>query len=815
MHSLRLAARTLARAPLFTTAAVLTLALGLGATTAIFTVVNGVLLRPLPYPEPDRLVRLWALGAKGGRMNFSDPDYEDLRDQSRSFTALAEVSGSFLVSVAGTTEPARANAALVSRTFFQVMGVEPIRGRIFVPEEQHPGGRPAVVVSEAFWRSALGGAPLGPNSTLSFDNRVFAVVGVMPSTLDYPVGTALWIPRELEDRNPHRTAHNFGLVGRLAPGVSLDQARAELRAIARRLKLQYGDQTDMADAAVVPLREQLVGQVRPALLVLLGASAVLLLIACANVVNLLIARVTARSGEYAVRVALGATRAQLARQFVAEALVLAAAGGGLGLLLAIGGVHALLAFQPGNLPRLGEIHLSWPVLLFAFGLSMLAALAIGLFTAWRAEHGNLRDALAGAQRTQTGPAASMRVRRALVIAQVAAALVVLVGAGLLGRSFLALMSVDPGFRTEGALVLDLSLPGASGAAAERRTIRFYDELLARLRAIPGVREVGAVNALPLGEGTAGDGTFLILSRPEVPRNLDELDQLFHDPSRTGQAEFRIASTGYFRAMHIPLLRGRLFDDDDAADAPHVAVISRSLAKRRWPNEDPIGKVIEFGNMDGDLRPFTIVGIVGDVRETSLAAPPLPTIYAFYRQRPRTASTMTIVIQGPNVETPAVVAAARRAARELAPDVPPRVRTIESVVAASVADRRFTLLLIGTFGASALLLATLGVYGVISYLVAQRRQEIGVRIALGAQGADVVRLILREGARLAAAGIALGAGIALAATRFIAGLLYGVSSADPLAFAAVAIALGAVVLLASAIPACRAARIEAVSILRGA
>jgi putative ABC transport system permease protein len=814
MHALRLAARTLARAPLFTTAAVLTLALGLGATTAIFTVVNGVLLRPLPYPHPDRLVRLWAVGAKGGRMNFSDPDFEDLRDQSRSFTALAEVSGSFPVSVAGTAEPARANAALVSNTFFQVMGVAPIRGRLFLPEEQHPGGRPAVVVSEGFWRSALGGAPLGPNTTLAFDDRVFAVVGVMPSTLDYPVGTALWLPRELEDRNPHRTAHNFGLVGRLAPGVPLDRARAEIRAIARRLKLRYGDQTDMADAALVPLRDQLVGHTRRALLVLLGASSVLLLIACANVVNLLIVRVAARSGEYAVRLALGAMRTQLARQFVAEALVLAAGGGGLGVLLAAGGVHVLLAFQRGDLPRVGEIHLSWPVLLFALSLSMLAALAIGLFTAYRAERANLREALAGVQRAQAAHAASTRVRRTLAIAQVAAALVLLVGTGLLGRSFLALLSVDPGFRTEHALVLTLSPPWASDAAGEHRTIQLYDELLARLRGIPGVRGVGAVNSLPLTDGTDADGTFLILPRPEIPRNLDDLGRLFHDPSRTGHAEFRLASAGYFRAMGIPLLRGRLFDERDAPDAPHVAVISRSLAERRWPNDDPIGKVIEFGNMDGDLRPFTIVGVVGDVRETSLAAPPLPTIYAFYRQRPRTASTMTIVIQGPNVETPTVVAAARRAVRELAPDVPPRVQTIESVISASVADRRFTLLLIGTFGTCALLLATLGVYGVVSYLVTLRRQEIGVRIALGAQVADVVLLVLREGALLAAAGIGLGAVVALLATRFVAGLLYGVSSTDPLAFAAVAIGLGAMVLLASAIPARRAARVEAMSILRG-
>ena len=814
MRDIRYALRTLSRTPLFSIIAILTLALGIGATTAIFTVVDGVLLRPLPYPQPDRIVRAWEVTAKGGRINFSDPDFEDLRDQSRSFAALGEVSGSYLVSVAGTSEPVRANAALASKAFFQVMGVEPIRGRLFVSEEQHPGGRPAVVVSEAFWRTSLGGAPLGPNTTLTFEDQVYTVVGVMPSNLDYPVGTALWIPRELEERNPHRTGHNFQLVGRLAPGVSLDQARADVHTIAHRLEQQYGDETDMVDAALVPLREQLVGQLRPALLVLLGASAFLLLIACANVINLMMARMAAREGELALRLALGATRTRLVRQFVTEALVLATGGAALGVLLASGGIRALLAFQPGNLPRVGEIHVNWAVLLFALGISLLTALAMGLLTAWRAARGSLRDALAEAQRTQAGAGGSLRIRGALVVAQVAATLVLLVGAGLLGRSFVRLLAVDPGFRTEHALVLDVSLPSGSDDAARRQTVGFYDDLFARLRAIPGVREVGGANVLPLGGTSAGDGDFLIMTRRDTSLRMADLERLFRNPSNTGHAEFRVASSGYFRAMNIPLIRGRFFDDRDAPDAPHVAVISQSLAEKRWPNEDPIGKLIEFGNMDGDLRPFTIVGIVGDVREANLAAPPRPTFYAFYRQRPRGASTLDIVMQGPTVETPTVITAARRAVRELRPDVPPRFRSIESVVSTSVADRRFTLLLIGVFGASALLLATLGVYGVISYVVTQRRQEIGVRIALGAQTGDVHKLVLREGAMLALGGVVIGGIAAFALTRLIAGMLFGVSPTDPVSFAAVALGLVGVVLLASFVPAHRAARIDPMLVLRG-
>ena len=816
MRDIRYALRTLARTPLFSIVAILTLTLGIGATTAIFTVVNGVLLRPLPYPHPDRIVRAWALGSKGGQMNFSDPDFEDLRDQTRSIAALAEVQGVQMVSIAGPSEPVRANYTEVSRDFFRVMGVEPIRGRLFVPEEQRVGGRPVAVVSEGFWRRSLGGAPLSASTTLTIDNNVFTVVGVMPAALDYPVGADIWTPRELDPRNPHRTAHNFRLVGRLRDGTSLAQARADVRAVAHRLKQQYGDDMDMADVALIPLRDQLVGDAKAPLLMLLGASGVLLLIACANVVNLTMARMAAREGEFALRLALGATRARLVRQFVAESLVLALGGGVLGVALAAVGVRALLALQPGNLPRVGDIHMSWAVLLFALGVSGLAAVAMGLLTAWRSGRADLRGALAESQRTQAGAGGSNRVRRALVVAQVAAALVLLVGAGLLGRSFIKLLSVDPGFRTDDALVLDLSLPYPGDEAAQRRTIQFYDDLIARLGSIPGVREVGAVNALPLGDNFAGNGTFVIMTSRDERMDADKMSALFKDRSRTGNAEYRLASTGYFHAMNIPLIRGRLFTDADGPDAPPVAVISQSLAERRWPHEDPIGKVIEFGNMDGDLRPFTIVGIVGDVREASLAEPPRATFYGSYRQRPGSGA-LNIVVQGANVETSSVIATVRRIAREMRPDVPPRLRTIESVVSRSVADKRFTLLLIGVFGASALLLAALGVYGVISYLVTQRRQEIGVRIALGAQAGDVLTLVLREGAVMAVAGVLLG-GVAaftlLRFTRSMVTLLYGVRPTDPVSFIAVSAVLVVVALFASLIPAYRAARIDPMTVMRG-
>ena len=818
VRDLRYVTRSLLRTPAFFAVTVLTLALGIGATTAIYTVIDGVLLRPLPYPEPERVVHLWQVNSRGGQVSpqnqVADANFRDWQQQSRSFAAMAEIGGGGLTSVAGASEPVRARAASVSDGFFAVMGVRPMRGRTFVPDEQREGGAPAVVVSHGFWQRYLNADPAVAGArTLTFQNRVHTIVGVMPPELDYPAGVDLWTPRELESRLPSRTAHNWRVVARLAPGVTVEQARTELSAISRRLKQELGDQTWMVDAAVVPLREQLTGRARPALLVLLGASAVLLLIACANVVNLLVARMAARQGEIALRLALGAGRGRLARQFVTEAMVLSTVGGALGVLFAAIGVKSLLALEPGNLPRVGDVGVSWGVLAFALGISVLTALAMGLLTALRGTSGDLRSALAEAQRTQAGAGSSYRIRGALVVAQVAMTLVLLVGAGLLGRSFMRLLSVDPGYRTERAVVMDLAFPNSGEADALRQLVRFYDELLGRLKAVPGVAEVGGTNAVPLAGNQSGNGSFLVMTSPDEKLSFENMGQLFRDPTRTGQAEFRVASAGYFRAMNIPLIRGRLFDDRDAPDAPHVAVINQSLAKAKWPNEDPIGKTIQFGNMDGDLRPFTIVGIVGNIREASLAAEPQPTFYAFYRQRPMKAGAVNVVMQG-TADAPAMIAAARAIVRELRPDIPPRFRTIETVVAESVADRRFVLLLVGAFGGAALLLATLGVYSVISYLVTQRKQEIGIRVALGAQTRDVVRMVLRQGATLALVGIVVGAVAALGLTRVVSGMLFGISPNDPVAFVGVIAVLAAVALVASFVPARRASRVEPMSILRG-
>ena len=813
LRDLRFVARSMAKSPGFFIIVVATLGLGIGATTAIFSVVNGVLLRPLPYPQPDRILQVWQVNKNGGDVQFSDPNFNDVRAESRSFASMAEFTDNGTVSVVTTRDAVRAHVATVSRDFFSILGVQPVLGRGFVADEQRVGAPPAAIVSHGFWQRALGGAPSALGAVINFDDKAFRVVGVMPSSVDVPVGVDLWLPRELAGPSPYRTGHNFRVIARLRDGVTLAQARRETSAIAKSLKQQYGDETWMYDAHLVPLREQMVGDVRPALVVLLAASGFLLLIGCANVVNLLVARMAARQGELALRLALGAGRARLVKQFLVESLLLSLCGGVLGVLIGAAGVKALLALEPGRLPRINEVGIHWPVLLFALLVSVACAVTLGLLTAWRATRGDIRETLAQSQRTQAGTGTSHRVRSALVVAQVALTLVLLVGAGLLGRSFQRLLAVTPGFRADNAVIMDVDYSSSGDTTSMRRMVQLYDELMRRLASLPGVTDVGGANFFPLAGGGNGDGAFIVMSSPDEKLDFSQLPTLLKDRTRSGYADFRVASPGLFQALHIPLVRGRLFDDRDGPSAPPAAVINTALARKQWPNESPLGKIIQFGNMDGDLRPFTIVGVVGDIREASLADAPEPTFYAYYRQRPVKASSFYFVIDGSGAPA-SVIASARRVLHDLRPDIPPRFRTMDTVLADSLADRRFTLLLLGAFGAAALLLATLGVYSVISFLVTQRRQEIGVRVALGARSEDVLRLVLRQGATLALAGLLVGAVAALGLTRLIAGLLYGVSATDPVSFVAVMALLTLVALLASFIPARRAARVDPMTVLRG-
>ncbi|MEX2152029.1 MAG: ABC transporter permease [Gemmatimonadaceae bacterium] len=805
LQDVRFAARQVKRSPGFFAVAAITLVLGIASTTAIFSVVRGVLLRPLPYPDADRIVQVWQLDQKGHQNHFADPNYDDLRAQSRSFLALAQVSHVGAVTVVGLDEPVRARNAFVSGDFFAVMGVKPLRGRLFAPEELQVSGPRAVVVSHGFWQQQLGGSESALGQRLMLDGADFTVVGIMPPTLDFPLKVEMWMPREMRPKLPSRTAHNWKVVGRLAPGVTLDAARRDVSTVARRVREQHGEDTWMVDAALVPLHEQLVGRTKGTLTVLMAGSLLLLLIACANVVSLLIARMSARTGEVAVRLALGAGRARLVQQCLAESLILGAVAGAVGVLLARAGVTLLLKLQPANLPRMDEVRVDWQVLVFAVAVSIAAAVAMGIITAWRGTRGNLRDALAHSQRGAS--ASSERVRRVLVVAQVAMAVVLLVGTGLFARSFVRLLSVNPGFRLDRQVVVDVS---HSGPQAERPML--YDEIIARFRTIPGIAHVGGVSAMPLGGTGGGNGTFLIMSGADGRMDIEDFERVMRNPERVGEAEFRVAGPGYFEAMSVPLVRGRLFEDRDVAQAPHVALISNSLAKTRWPNEDPIGKVIQFGNMDGDMTPFTIVGVVGDVREQSLATEPRPTFYASYRQRPGYTFAFSFVLSGA-ADPAAVASAAQRIVRAVRPDLPARVRTIHAIVAGSVADRRFVLWLVAIFGIAALGLGALGVYSVISYLVAQRNRELSIRVALGAKANDIMRLVIRQGIGLAGLGIVIGALAALGATRLIASMLYGVSATDPLAFGAVVVTLTLVATLASWVPARRAARVKAMDVLR--
>jgi len=568
----------------------------------------------------------------------------------------------------------------------------------------------------------------------------------------------------------------------------------------------------MTDVAVSPLRDALTHEVRPALLTLLGAVGFLLLVACANVANLLLAQAAARGKELSIRAALGAGRGRLVRQFLTEAFLLSVAGGGLGVIAAFWGVDTLVALAPPNLPRLQDVSINLPVLLFALAVSVLVAAGLGISTALRAAPGNLQGALVERGQGHAGTPRSQRLGRLIVAGQLAITLVLLVGAGLLARSLLRVLSVDPGFRTEHILTMDLALPGAYEEAAKVPRVQFLNALFAQLRTIPGVQEVGGTGRLPLTPFLS-NGTYIVMNPNErLPSLSQELEQLFHDPTRTGYAEYCPASEGYFRALGIPLLRGRLFDDRDTLEAPHVALVSQSLARQKWPKQDPLGQTIEFGNMDGDLRLLTVVGVVGDVREETLEAPAPPTIYVNYRQRPQATFRWTVVLRT-DVAPAAVLRAAQEIVRKLDPNIPPSSGTFTQVVSASLKARRFNLTLVGVFALAALLLAVAGIYGVTAYSVARRTHELGVRMALGARAGDVLRLVLGQGLLTVAAGVAVGTGGSFVLTRAIQSLLFGVGASDPVTFAGVALLLTLVALLATYVPARRASRLDPMAALR--
>jgi putative ABC transport system permease protein len=810
-HDLRHALRLLRRAPGFTAVAILTLGLGIGACTAIYTIVYGVLLRPLPYPESDRVMHLWQISPSGVRLQFPDPNFEDLRDQNGTFQALA-LYGDGTASLTVNGRALRVPMASGSRELFGgVLRMQPRLGRLFLPDEHREGAARVALVGHAFWQEHLRGDTDLARHTFSMGEHVYSVVGVMPPGFRFPKEAQVWIPQESFGRTPSRTAHNSRAVGRLRDGVTIDQARADLRTIAQRMRAQYPDIL-MVDVAVNPLHEETVGSVRRVLLIVLGAVGFLLLVACANVVNLLLARATTRQRELALRAALGASRMRLLTPFLSESFVLTVTGGALGVVMAIAGVRALLALEPGGLPRLDEIGVSWPVLAFALAVSVATAMLLGVLAAARAMKMDVYARLKEGGRSQSGGGASARLRSALVVAQLAVSLILLVGAGLLGRSFVRLMQQDMGFRTERVVTMELLGASPRDDAARRRLVQFHDDVEARLRALPGVTHVGGISAFPLSGGLS-NGTFIITDPSATPPTTPaEFAPLFGNKAITGQAEYRVATPGYFQAMGIPLLRGRGFEARDTADAPHVGVITESLAKSRWPDRDPIGLMVLFGNMDGHLEPITIVGIVGDVRDRNIEATPRPTLYSNARQRPNRTARFTTVIHG-TADPTSLIGRAGEIVRSLDPDVPPRFRTIEQVFATSLANRRFSLLLLSVFAGAALLLAVIGIYGVMSYVVTQRTQEMGVRLALGATPGAIARLVLGQGARLVVIGLALGIAGAVALTRLMTSLLFEITPTDPVTYGGVALVLAVTAVAACQIPAWRATRVDPLTALR--
>jgi predicted permease len=810
--------RQLRKNPGFTAVVVLILALGIGASTAIFSLVDAVLLRALPYPNPEKIVRVWEQAPDGHQMNLSDPNFDDFLAQNNTLSSLAAY-GFGLTSISGGSEPVRVDIAVVSRDFFKALGVEPFRGRAFAPDEQRLHGAPAMIVSYSYWQRYLGGAADLSKFHLAMEGGVYPVVGVMPAGFDFPPGVAAWIPRELDSGTPSRTAHNWRGLGRIRDGVTVAQARANLSAIARRIKEQYGKEVDLNDAAVVPLADAMVGDVRTALLTLLGAVGLLLLVACANVAGLLIARTSARLKELAVRAALGAGRGRLIQQFLAESFVLSFTGGVLGILIATWAVKVLPAILPTKLPRQQGIAVNTSVLLFALAAIVAVAISLALFAAWRADAGDLQEALSAGSRSYSGGGASHRLRSFLVVGEIATTLVILAGAGLLGRSFLRLISTSPGFRQESLITMEFSPPIPQGQwgtdpSAIARQIHLMDDLLARLSAIPGAETVGLSGAIPVAAGDdLADGDFLILNGQKPPANFDEWNHIAQNPSQVGHALYCVAGEGYFRTVGIPLVRGRIFGDQDDLNSPNVAVISESLARQRWPNHDPVGQLIDFGNMDGNVKPLTIVGIVGDVRAAGLDRPPSLIIYVDYRQRGMNANSSPTILMRSAAPSAAIVSAARGIFHDLAPDAPVKFSTFADEMGGWLADRRFLLLLVGLFAAAALALAAVGIYGVVAFSVTRRTQEIGIRMTLGGQRGDVLRLVLGEGAGMAALGVGIGVAASMAITRLMSTLLFGISATDPLTFVGVAVLLSLVALLACYIPALRATRVDPLVALR--
>ena len=807
IQDIRFGLRMLLKSPSVSIVATIALALGIGANTAIFSVVNAVLLRPLPFPEPDSLVALFETDLQRGqqRGSHSYPNFFDLHTQNTVFEQVACYHGSSFI-MTGRGEPAKLEGAVVSADLFPLLRVPPAFGRTFVPDEDKPSNNRVAILSHKFFQTRFGGDPSIINQTITLDSRSFTVVGVMPPGFEFPIQNdpvELWttIAGDAEGEEPitaQRGAHFLSVIGRLKPGVTEDQAQAEIKAIAARLEQQYPDTNNRKSLRAESALAALVGDIRPALLVLLAAVACVLLIACANVANLLLARATSRHKEMAIRTALGASRLRVIRQLLTESVMLSLLGGAVGLLLAAWWSDLLIALGKEDIPRAVYVGIDWRVLTFTLTVSVLTGLLFGLAPAFHSSKSDLIESLKDGGRGTSEGARRNLVRNVLVVAELAIAVVLLVGAGLLIQSLWRLQRVNSGLHPENILTFTVGLPDVKYDSAKQA--QFFLDLKRSLESTPGVQAASAILPLPLS-GDRFSISFEIEGRPLPPKD---------HPS----ADFFTTGVGYFRAMGIPIIKGRDFDERDKHGATPVLIITETFARQYFPNEDPIGKRVKPGISTFDDERSTmreIVGVVGDVRNRGLNTEAKAAYYMPHTQVP---FTEMVVVVKTNGEPRSFIPAVTKVVNDLDHDIPLfAVKSMPEYLSASVAAPRFSTTLLSIFAAVAFTLTIVGLYGVMSYSVAQRRNEIGIRLALGAQSRDVLLMIVKHGSKLILIGLAIGLGLAFAFTRWIESLLFGVKTKDPFTFAAVAVVLALVALLACYVPALRATKVDPMDALR--
>ena len=795
-QDLRFAGRMLMKNPGFTAVAVVIMALGMGANTAMFSVVNAVLLKPLAFADPDRIVTLGSLWkGQPGHGNVSAPDFHDWHDQGTAFEGMAYYDDGDVAVTAGLVAE-YAHVAEVTPEFFHVFQVEPVGGREFTTDETKQGSSGAVIISSSYSASHFGGNSSALGHAVHLGGRTLDIVGVMPPGFHFPDKTDIWFPANtIYPETESRSGHNYLVVARLKSDVTLEQAQAKMTIIGRRLEEKFPDSNKGKNVAVTRLRDEMVSNFRLTLYVMLAAVGLVLLIACANLANMLLAKAVARTREIAIRAAVGATRSRIVRQLITESIVMALLAGAVGVLLAIWGARVLVALAPADVPRLTETGIDGHVLAFAFGVSVVASLLFGLAPALQVLRIDLNNSLKQGTARAAGGSIADRMRGALVVGEIALSLMLLAAAGLFIKSFLALENVALGFRPEHVLVVATSVP-ASDLESARRATRFYKDLLPRLRALPGVLAAGATMAPP-GKVHSNGGYW-----------IDHLPQEF---SVNGpQAVFSVVAPGTLATLGIPLELGRDFNDSDTYDAPFAAVVNEALAKSAFPSQDPIGHFIYCG-LDS-MNPMKIVGVVGNIRQYGPAREPSPEIYMAYEQHPFPATHLSMVIRTA-LEPTLLSEAVRRKANEGSVDVPVKFTTMEASLAENVAAPRFRTLLLGIFAGLAVCLAMAGVYGVMSYVVGQRSNEIGLRMALGARPGDALRLVLGQALTLAGTGMVIGLVGAFVVTRLLGSMLFGVEATDPATYAGVVALLGIVALVASYIPARRAARVDPIVALR--